>query len=273
MRLARILLVAPAWLAVVCVAQSSQAPNPPQDTTQLPFRLELGGYGSHVNAGYGDWNGAQTTLWIRANSVFVPAVFFDSQTRPTGTQQNYGFISYLNWSKSFYTVQGFSAAPQSDPAAVYFPKRRYDIKANWKVPPGRNFVLGAGYTRFDMGAQGHGQIFNAGALWYHRKLVVEGNAFLNRNQPGDLYSASGTVAVQYGQEGKYWVGGTAGGGRELYQYVAQIPFNVRFNGYSLRAFYRKWLSRHVGIAVNFDWQDLMGAYRRVGGTGNLFFEF
>jgi YaiO family outer membrane protein len=273
MKPARIPLVAPTWLAVVCVAQSSQAPNPPQDTTQLPFRLEVGGYGSHVNAGYGNWRGAQSTLWIRANPVFIPAVFFDSQTRPTGTQQNYGFISYLNWSKSFYTVQGFSAAPQSGSAAVYFPKRRYDIKANWKLPPARNLVLGAGYTRFDLGVQGHGQFFNAGALWYHRKLVVEGNAYLNRSQPGDFYSASGTVAVQYGQEGKSWIGGTAGGGRQLYQYVAQVPINVRFNGYSLQAFYRKWLSRHVGIAVTFDYQDLKGAYRRVGGASNLFFEF
>lgn len=262
-----------ALLATACLAQTPLPPGPSQDLPQLPFRLEVGGYGSHVTNGYGDWRGAQTMLWIRTNPVFIPLIFFDSQTRPGGTQQNYGFFSYLNWSKSFYTTQGFSAAPQNDPAAIYFPKRRYDVKANWKVPPSRSFVLGAGYTRFDLGAAGHGQIFNVGALWYHRKLVLEGNAFINRNQPGDLVSGSGSIALQYGQEGKSWFGVNAGGGHQLYQYVGQTPFNVRLNGYNAQTFYRKWLSRHVGIVVTFDYQDLLGNYRRVGGGSNLFFEF
>jgi YaiO family outer membrane protein len=261
-------------LGMLCMAQTPPQPETSQvQTPQLPFRLELGGYGSHVTNGYGDWNGAQGLLWIRTNPVFIPAIFVDSQTRPQGTQQNYGFFSYLNWSKSFYTVQGFSAAPQRDPNTVYFPKRRYDIKANWKLPPSRNVVIGVGYTRFDLGAPGHGQIFNLGTLWYHHKVVSEANVFLNRNQPGDLYSASGSVAVQYGQEGKSWFGVSAGGGRQLYQYAGQIPFNVRINGYDFHTFYRKWISRYVGIIVMFDYQDLLSTYRRMGGQGGLFFEF
>jgi len=255
-------------------AQSLPPPDSSQDLTkQLPFRFEAGGYGSHVTNGYGDWRGAQSALWIRSNQVFIPAVFFDSQTRPQGTQQNYGFFSYLNWSKSFYTVQGFNIAPQNDPAVIYFPKYRFDVKANWKLPPSRNFVLGAGYTRFELGAPGHGEIFNIGALWYHRKLVVEGNAFVNRNQPGNLFSGSGSLSAQYGAEGKSWTGVTVGGGRQLYQYVGQTPLDARFNSYNFQAFHRKWLTRHVGVVVTFEFQDLAGAYGRVGGAGSLFFEF
>ena len=264
------------WLfAAVCLAQTPPpAPDVQPDTSsQLPYRLELGGYGSHVTQGYGDWRGGQGLLWIRSNPIFIPEFFFDSQTRPGGTQQNYGFFSYLNWSKSFYTTQGFSIAPQNNPVAIYFPRFRYDVKANWKLPPSRNLVLGVGYTHFNLGAPGHGEIFNAGAIWYHRKLVIEGDAFVNRNQPGDLYSASGLVSVQYGKEGKSWTGVTAGGGHQLYQFAGQVPFNVRLNGYNFQAFYRKWLSRHVGVVFNFEYQDLLGTYRRVGGGSNLFFEF
>jgi YaiO family outer membrane protein len=269
----RAILATPAFLAALCWAQTP--PDTPQDVqSQLPFRLELTGYGSHVSDPYGNWRGAQSALWIRSNQFFVPAFIFDSQTRPTGTQQDYGFFSYLNWTKSFYTVQSISVAPQSTPADVYFPKIRVDVKAHWKLPPSRNLVLGLGYTHFDLGiANGHGEIMNAGAIWYHRKLVIEGNLFVNRNQPGDLYSASGTVSAQYGREGKSWTGVTLGGGHQLYEYVGQTPFNVRRDGYTLEAFYRKWLSRHVGVIVAFDHQNLIGAYRLWGGKSGLFFEF
>ncbi|HSB16730.1 MAG TPA: YaiO family outer membrane beta-barrel protein [Bryobacteraceae bacterium] len=239
----------------------------------LPVRLELGAYGSQLNRNLGTWRGLQGQLWIRSNPRFVPALIFDTQTRPEGTQQNYGFLSYLNWSKSFYTVQGFSAAPQRNERSIFFPKRRYDIKAYWKVPPTRNFVLGAGFTRFDYGGPGHGQIFNAGALYYHKKLVMEGNLFVNRNQPGDFVSAAGTLAAQYGTEGNYWFGVTAGGGREQYRFTDITPAEIRLLSYSINTFYRKWLSRHVGFVVSFDYQDKLTAYRRAGLSTGLFFEF
>jgi len=245
---------------------------PTQGSEELPFRFEIGGYGSSVDHGFGSWNGADAKLWFR-NRYFTPALIVESQSRPTGTQQNYTFFSYLNWSKSFYTTQGFSYAPQRSDSSTYFPKRRYDMKGYWKLPPGRNLVLGAGYTRFDLGTGGHGQIFNLGALYYHRKLVVEGNVFVNRSQPGNLYSTSGMLSAQYGHEGSYWWGVTAGGGRELYKFVGQTPFDVQFSSYSVNAFYRKWFTRHTGMVISLDYLDKLSGYRRVGGGFHLFFEF
>src|SRR5215472_10373187 len=154
---------------------AGQAPVQAAPETQLPFHVEVGGYASQVDHGYGPWEGTDDQIWFRGSRRFIPAFIVESQTRPTGTQQNYAFFSYLNWTKSFYTVQGFSGAPQRDPKAIYFPKRRYDIKAYKKLTSGQNFVIGAGYTRFDLGATGHGQIFNLGSLYYNGRLVVEGN--------------------------------------------------------------------------------------------------
>ena len=270
MKSAILLLASMAW-----AQDLPQTAAAPADAAlpQLPYRLELGGYGSHVTEGFGDWWGEQATLWVRSSSFFVPAFLFGSETRPQGTQQNYGFFSYLNWTKSFYTTQAFSAAPQNTVATIYFPKWRYDVKANWKVGSARNLVLGAGYTHFDLGEPGHGEIFNAGAIWYHRKLVVEGDLFVNRNQPGDLVSSSGLLSAQYGQEGKSWLGVTVGGGRELYQFVGQTPFNLQFSDVSFAAFYRRWLTRHVGVVLRAEYQDRMGAYQRAGGASSLFFEF
>ncbi|MCU1334684.1 MAG: hypothetical protein JWO19_265 [Bryobacterales bacterium] len=271
------MLLGAALVRFACGAEPDQTSSATADSGAgsyplSPIRVEFGGYSSHVNNGFGTWSGGEAQLWYRSR-YFTPSFTVDRQTRPAGTQWNYTFFSYLNWSKSFYTIQGFSWAPQKDPNAVYFPQRRYDIRGYWKLPPEQKFLIGAGYTRFDLGAAGHGQIFSAGSLYYHGKWVFDANLFINRSQPGDLYSASGLVSAQYGQEGRQWVGVTAGGGRELYQLVGQTPFEVRFMSYSLSTFYRRWLTKHTGVVFSGDYVDKLDAYRRGGGSVRLFFEF
>jgi len=259
-------------LAVLPMACAADDPVTAGGYGLSPIRLEVGGYSSQVNNGFGNWSGEQAQLWYRSR-FFTPAFTVDRQTRPGGTQWNYAVFSYLNWSRSFYTTQGYSWAPQNGSDAIYFAKRRYDVRGYWKLPPEQRFVIDAGYTRFDLGAAGHGQIFSAGSLYYHGKWVFDANLFINRSQPGDLYSASGIFSAQYGQECHHWWGVTAGGGHELYQLAGQTPFEASFTSYSLSTFYRQWLSKHTGIVVSGEYLDKLDAYRRAGGSMRLFFEF
>ncbi len=239
----------------------------------LPIRVEVGGYSSHVDRGFGTWSGADGQVWVRSSTVFIPMFSVASQSRPEGSQQAFSFFSYMNWSKSFYTTQGFSFAPQSAGRPLLFPKYRYDVKAHYKLPPARNFLLTAGYTRFDFGGPIHGEMYGAGFLYYRHKWVVEGNGYLTRNQPGDLISGAGDLAVQYGREGRYWAGTRFGGGREVYRYIVMTPLEVRLNSVSNYTFFRKWINRNVGFVLFAEFQNRMSAYRRIGGGGRLFFEF
>ncbi len=245
----------------------------PASQEPLPVRLELGGYNYWVSQGFDYWRGLDAELWYRGNRKIIPALFVSSQTRPTGTQQNYAFMSYINWTESFYTVQSVSGAPQRSDQAIYFPEFRYDIKGFYKLPPDRNFLLAAGFTQFDFGRPGSGEIYNLGSLYYHRKLVVEGNLFINQSHPGGMWSASGNLCLQYGTEGKYWYGLTVGGGRELYRVEALTPYDVGLTSYTLDAFYRRWISRHLGYVLRATFQDKLDAYRRGGISARVFFEF
>ena len=56
-----------------------------------PIRVELGGYSSYVNNGFGTWSGGQAQLWYRSR-FFTPAFTVDRQTRPQGTQWNYAVL-------------------------------------------------------------------------------------------------------------------------------------------------------------------------------------
>jgi YaiO family outer membrane protein len=241
---------------------------------ETPFRLEFGGYASHASKGLGTWRGVDGQLWIRGNRRITPVLTFDSQTRPTGTQQNVGGMAIVNWSPSFYTVQGFSAsaAPVGAPLR-YFPTQRYDFRAMWKTAHDRNFLLTGGYTRVNYGRGVSADMPNMGFLWYKGKFVTEGVAYWVKNNPGNFNAGAGTLSTMYGREGKYWVGATVGGGREVYRSIMVNPGEVRLNSVSFYAFARKWITRDKGIIVFFDFQNRIDFFQRGGGGARFFWEF
>jgi YaiO family outer membrane protein len=266
------------FLLGVCQAVAQGGVDPAKTGSQtdpgmLPTRIEIGGYWSWVNQGLGDWRGLNAELWLGRKSRFVSGLAVASETRPTGTQQNYAFLSFMHWTPSFYTSQGISGAPQRSDTAVYFPKIRYDVRANWKLPPDRRMILGAGFTHFDFGGPFEGEIYNLGGLYYRGKLVLAGDLFINQSRPGDLTSASASVSLQYGTEGKYWIGLTGSGGQELYRIELYSPLDVRLKSYTVDLFYRRWISRHVGYLVRATYHDKLESYRRAGVSGRLFFDF
>jgi YaiO family outer membrane protein len=257
-------------------AQQTSAPasfERPSYESPLPVRVEFGTYQFGVTNGLGYWRGAEAQVWLRYSDKFVPAFFFDSQTRPTGTQQNYSFLSYANWHRNFYTTQGFGFSGAAEGGAVYFPRSRYDLKAHFIIPSHRNLVLATGFTYFDYKGPQQGQIYDLGFLYYRRRAVVSGDLFINRSQPGAKLSGAGLLTVQYGAEGKYWIGVTGGGGKEIYRFVATGLVDVNITSFSTQFFYRKWINRHTGFVLSFDQLTKVHSYSRIGGSGRLFIEF
>ena len=133
--------------------------------------------------------------------------------------------------------------------------------------------MAAGYSHFSFGSLVKGDIFNTGFIYYPRKMMVEGNYYLNRNQPNSLLSSSASLAVQRGQEGKHWVGAVVGGGKEVYIYIVTTPLEVNLNSVPTQLFFRKWFNPHYAYYVSLDHQTKFGAYSRTGMTGRMFFEF
>jgi YaiO family outer membrane protein len=258
------------------IAQGGSDPPRPNAQTEPGMqatRIEFGGYQHWVNQGLGDWRGLNAELWLGRKSRFVSGFTFDSQTRPTGTQQNYAYTSFMHWTPSFYTSQSVSGAPQGSAISIYFPKIRYDVRANWKLPPEKRVILGAGFTHFDFGGPVEGEIYNLGSIYYRGKLVISGDLFINQSRPGDLTSASGSVSLQYGTEGKSWLGLTVSGGRELYRIELSSPLDARLSSYTVDLFYRRWIFRNVGYVVSATYLDKLDAYRRGGVSARLFVDF
>lgn len=244
---------------------------------ETPFRLEFGGGASHATNGLGNWQNAEAQLWIRASKRFIPVITFDQQTRPTGTQQSYGVMTIANWSKNFYTVQGVSGAPLRGDRGTYFPQQRFDFRAYHKMPFNRNFLLSAGYTRVNYGvpmrSPASADMPNAGFLWYKGRFVTEGIGFLVKNNPSGKNAFAGQLTTMYGREGKYWVGTTVGGGREVYRVLFLNPNELNVNSFSVYAFARKWITKNSGIVIFFDFQNRLDLFQRYGVGARYFIEF
>lgn len=240
---------------------------------ETPYRLEFGGYASHATKGLGTWRGGDGQLWFRGNRRITPVLTFESQTRPTGTQQNMGAMAIVNWSRNFYTIQGASASVAGKGEARYFPGQRYDFRGLWKTSFDRNFLLSAGYTRVNYGRGVSADMPNVGFLSYKGKVITEGVFYWVKNNPGNFNAGAATLSSMYGREGKYWVGATVGGGREVYRVVSVNPAEVRLNSFSVYAFARKWITRNTGVIVFFDFQNRIDFFRRTGAGARLFWEF
>ena len=246
----------------------------PSYESPLPYLLEVGTSHSHLSKGIGNWRSEDATFTVRSIPRFTPVFQFTSQTRPEGTSQNFAFSSYYTWSKHVYTTQGFSLTPtNSGNGVMLFPHQRYDFRAHYIVPSHSRLVLSSGLTYFDFPGSVKGQIYSTGFLYYAKKTIIGGNYNVNRNQPGDHTSSSANMSVQYGREGKYWIGATVGGGKEVYSYFLGKQLDVNLNGFSTQAFFRKWLSRHYGFVIGMENQNKLGFYTRIGAYGRMFFEF
>ncbi len=271
------LLSVSSWLCPALLAQTGAATEPPAAPsasyeTAHHYRLEASSFDNMVSNGFGQWWGGGVNLSWQPSHRLMTSGGIVWQRRPGETEQFGGWRTLVNWSKWFYTDVTVSGGGPQDPAA-FFPRFRYDLTANLKVPWMPQLILTGGLTRLYFGAPNNGSIRRAGAIYYWRHFVFQGNLNFNDAQPGNHKSKSADGAVQYGQEGRYWVGLGAGRGREAWQTLALTPQDVEFESYSSSVFLRKWLARSYGVAFSYNYALKHTAYRIHGLEMKFFWDF
>lgn len=195
-----------------------------------------------------------------------------AQRRPAETEPLGGGSTRIEWAKWLYTDVALSGGGSNDTAA-FFPRLRYDWTANLKVPRASGLILNAGLTKLYFGDPIRGRVIRAGALYYWRRFVFPGTLYFNNSHPGNHASKSVNGAMQYGQEGRYWLGLVAGGGREAWQTLALSPQDVEFTSYSTSVFLRKWLAPHYGVVASYGYSLKHAAYRIHGLEFKFFLDF
>ena len=265
---------APADSGTVPTAQETPAAEPAATSTaEKPFHVEAGGFYQHLDNEYSSWRGGDFRMMYSGGKVFKPFWSVSTQSRDEGSQQSYGFGSYIHFNKSFYVIGSISGAPEKKSlASPYYPKLRYDGMALYTVPGAKGLVLTAGYTEFQL-AGGRGRIISGGAILYTKTVILSGAINFNENRPGSKKSKSGQMNFMHGRRGSYWVGGGVGGGKVAYQMLSAIPFDVRYDSILFNVFLQKWIGQNWGCILRYDFQDQREIYQRNGVTVSLFADF
>lgn len=258
------------------LAATVQSPTvPPVISPEPPnhrFHLEYGGFENQVSNGFGVWWGEEMRTSFRLSDKVLLSGEFLSQSRPGESEQLYGAGAQINWRDWFYTNTTLNWGGANDPAA-FFPRFRYDLTANLKLPQLPGVILTGGLTNLYFGAPYSGRTFRAGAIYYRNQWVFQGYVNRNLSRPGDKISHSVSGAVQKGKEGSYWLGISAGGGREAWQTLALTPQDAELLSYSGSVFVRKWLAPQYGIVLSYDYAVRRSAYRIHGLQARFFLDF
>jgi len=234
-------------------------------------RFEISQYGNAVSNHFGQWYGGGLHLFLdpsRRLNLMAEAIY---ERRPGEVEQTGVFAANIHWSSWFSTSLGVSGGGP-DNSAAFFPRIRYDVNGSLRTPiPG--FWLTGGWTRLEYGNPVSGRIARGGFIQYAGKVVLQGMVNFNNARPGNRKSVYGSGALQYGQEGHYWVGVNAGGGREAWQTLGLFPFNAEFSGYNLSFFTRKWFTPSFGMVFTYNYFVKHTAYHYNGGEVRFFWQF
>lgn len=260
-------------IAVLTTGTSAQLPPVPPPITPERFlgRLEVSQWGTSVSNDFGSWYGGGVHLFLDPTPQFsmVGEVFYEH--RPSEIEQAGSLGTTIHLTPWFYTSLAVSGGGPDDPAA-FLPRFRYDVNGTLATPiPG--FHLTGGWTRIYYGNPVGGRILRAGFLQYAGKVILQGNVNFNNNRPGNHKSVDGVGAIQVGEEGRYWVGLIAGGGREAWQTQGLFPINVEFDGFHISVFVRKWITRSFGVNLRYNHYTKRTAYHSNGGEIRFFWQF
>jgi YaiO family outer membrane protein len=252
-------LIVTGLLAAAMPARGQAPVSPPARPT--PWAVDLSGFYSALDNGYGDWQGAGMRVSYTSPRL-SPFVDVSVQHRDAGSQMGVGIGSYVTLDSHNYLIVGVSGAPSGD--VVLFPKARYDIGlySDTRVVPG--LVWGAGFTQLSFGGGSTGRIISTGPIYYHGPLILSGSLRLNHDGVGGENSLSGEVGGQYGAQGRQWFGGRVGYGHEAYEILAATPLSVHLTDVSGSVFYQRWVTTKTALLGRVNYEHKLTAYRSLG---------
>ena len=253
----------------------AQQPEPPVVVRRFLGRVEVSQWGSAVSNDFGAWYGGGLHIFLDPHPrfSFMGETFYER--RPGEVEQGGQIGAVIHLTPWFYTHLAVSGGGPDDPAA-FIPRYRWDVNGTLATPI-RGFHLTGGWTRLQYGNPVSGRIARVGFLHYAGRVIVQGTVNFNNNRPGNQKSVDGIGSIQFGQEGRYWIGVVAGGGREAWQAQGLFPSNVNpnveFDGFNFSFFTRKWLTRSFGIALRYNHVNKREAYYSNGGEVRFFWQF
>ena len=238
----------------------------------LPNRgyVEAGVLYGHLTSNYGIWFNQYLKSFVRLdkkNSLYMNLAK-DYEYKEHGDYAAFDEMHIIN--DTWHTQISSGASNNS----IFVPKFYIGGAVFKKSLQQRQLVTYFGAHAYWWRPRASTQNINPGFLYYFEKSwVVEMGSFINRSDPGGVYSASGYIVLTQGQEKDHYFIMRVGFGKEAYLPLgANIPGAVAFKSTVFTATWRQWLGKNFGsniIAENYN----NPYYKRYGLSVGLFMDF
>ncbi len=220
---------------------------------------------------YGEWNSIDMMFYGKEDENWTPFVGGSVIDRKIEGRAALGVLgTYKDWTDWLYTYSSLSFGTNS----VYLPKYRLDHEFNFKMGPQQQYVLTAAGTYIKYWDVHENIIFSVGSSIYYRKFVGTVRYFYNISKPGNLYSSSYLVSIDYGAEKDQWTYLTVSWGKQAYlaTYLSN-PEEVRQNSTIVGIGHRHWLNNTFGLIGELEYMRLQNSYNKYRISGGVFIDF
>ena len=211
---------------------------------------------------YGDWKGGYVRFYHRPSGNATYFLEFSAFSRKNPGEAFMGvFGLYKDWSPRLYTYSSISASTSSS----YLPAFRLDHEFYFKLGVQKNIVPSLGFTYIKYHDIHKDYIFYPGITYYGKGFVVTYKHFLNRSQPGSVYSSTDLVSLGIGQEGKGWIYIDVSYGKQAYLAThLTSPEEVKQNALNLSVKRIMWIKKDLALSLGVSFFKLENGYEKYG---------
>ena len=237
------------------------------------FRLEAGGNLEYLSplSTYGTWKSGYLRFYHKLSKDFTYFLEGSVFSRKHKGDAVLGVLgAYKDWTPWLYTYTAFSVGSNS----LYLSKYRVDHEFNFKVGEKKNIVPSMGFTYIKYHDVHKDYIVYPGISYYGEGFVITYKHFLNKSDPGSVYSSSDLVSLGVGQEGKSWTYLDVSYGKQahLATYLVK-PQQVRQNSLYVSFSHRHWIKKDFGLFGGLGYLKLKEGYEKYGLQVGIFKDF
>lgn len=220
---------------------------------------------------YGEWKSFNIGYYQKVSSDVTMLYQVGTFSREVEGDAVLGSVGiYKSWNDRMYTFTQVTMGSHIE----YLPSFRIDNDINYLFGEEKNIVGLIGMTYINQYDEHEDFIVSAGVTYYQDGYNIGYRAFLNRSDPGKLYSTNHVISLGIGHEKDQWIYLDLSYGNPTY--LSTIPNDyqtVNNDAFSVSLKYRKWLDDNSGFYAQTSFFDLSDEYQKYEFRVGYFVEF
>jgi YaiO family outer membrane protein len=215
---------------------------------------------------YNDWKSAEFKYFHR----FDPHNTLMTGAGESIRDESFGWLQaalYRDWLSRLSTYTSLTGATQTK----WMGNLRFDNDFNFKLGSDYRYIVTLGQTVIYYDKDKIDYLFSVGGILYLPHLILDGRYFINRSDPGSVWSNSERMSIGFGTRGEYWTTIIASTGAQKYMGLGNLGL-VNQNVSSVSLNQEIWMNPSGGIKLGIGYLTVKDGYDKYNATIGCFWQ-